>query len=431
MARAAHTGKIVLSLQDHGVKIERSPHLVSADATYLITGGLGGLGLSVAGWMVEAGARHLVLVGRSAASASAERSLAAMRQAGAEILVLQADVKDRAQVARVMASIDPRWPLRGVIHAAGALDDGVLLQMTPERILSVMGPKVHGAWNLHELTSGLPLDFFVLFSSVASLVGTPGQGSYAASMRSSTASRAIGAAGAAGVEHSMGPLGGPRDGRRAPARGERLAEQGLASLSPQQALEALAVLLGSGAGPERPAQIGVLRFDARRWCEAHALATPPPAARAPPRARPRGQRASDERGPRPPDRRGRWLRAAGILELYLQEQAGRVLRLPPTQIEVHRSLRTLGLDSLMTLELRKRLEVGLGLSLPATVIWDYPTITALSPFLLEKMGIALAPPPGEAVVESACRRGGRRDGLASGGARAALERRSGAPHGRG
>ncbi len=400
MARAEHTGKIVLSLQDREVKIERSPALVSADATYLITGGLGGLGLSVAGWMVEAGARHLVLVGRSAASASAEQSLAAMRRAGAEIMVLQADVKDRAQVVRVLGSIDQRWPLRGVVHAAGALDDGVILQLTPERILSLMAPKVHGAWNLHELTSEFPLDFFVLFSSAASLVGTPGQGSYAAANAFLDAlARYRRGRGLPALSVQWGPWAGVGMAAAHPERGERLAEQGMESLSSQQALEALAILLASGAGTDRAAQIGVLRFDARRWCEAHAISAAPPlflrlldrrgADGAPPQSALRA-RLNDE-----VDGSAR----RGILELYLQEQAGRVLRLPPSQIEIHRSLRSLGLDSLMTLELRKRIEVGLGISLPATMIWDYPTITALSPFLLERIGIAVESAPGDAEAE--------------------------------
>ena len=152
-----------------------------ADATYLVTGGLGALGLTVAAWMTRQGARHLVLAGRAGPSAASARAIEAMRQAGAEIVVIAADVADDSQVAQVVARIHAEMPpLRGVVHAAGVLDNAPVVSLDHERMSNVMAPKVEGAWNLHAATMADPLDFFVLFSSAVSVLGSPGQGNYAA-----------------------------------------------------------------------------------------------------------------------------------------------------------------------------------------------------------------------------------------------------------
>lgn len=152
-----------------------------SDATYLITGGLGGLGLQTAKWMAQRGARHLVLWGRSTPSPMALGVVERLLQKGIDVTVVQADVSDATQVQQGFRQIEENMPaLRGVIHAAGVLDDGSLLHLTEERMKKVMAPKVEGTWNLHQATKDLTLDFFVLFSSAVSLLGSPGQGNYAA-----------------------------------------------------------------------------------------------------------------------------------------------------------------------------------------------------------------------------------------------------------
>nr|MCU0685551.1 type I polyketide synthase [Polyangiaceae bacterium] len=157
-----------------------APPRFAADATYLVTGGLGGLGLAVAGWLIESGARHLVLVGRSAPAAEATARLRAFEQAGARVEFARADVADAAHVRRVLEGIDPSRPLRGIFHAAGVLEDGIVLQQSRERWQRVWAPKALGAWNLHRLSHSAPLDHFVLFSSATALLGNAGQSSYAA-----------------------------------------------------------------------------------------------------------------------------------------------------------------------------------------------------------------------------------------------------------
>lgn len=152
-----------------------------ADGTYMITGGLGGLGLKTAVWMASRGAKHLVLLGRNEPSPLAMTMLDQIRKEGVEVVIARTDVSDNAQLRKVFDKIEKNMPvLRGVVHAAGVLDDASLLNLTAERMKKVMAPKVDGTWNLHNATIKIPLDFFVLFSSAVSVLGSPGQGNYAA-----------------------------------------------------------------------------------------------------------------------------------------------------------------------------------------------------------------------------------------------------------
>ena len=155
-----------------------APVVLRDDATYLVTGGLRGLGLLTAEWLAERGARHIVLAGRSKPSEAAEERIAELRKRGTEVRVSQMDVAARDQMERLLEEVAHSMPvLRGVIHAAGALDDGILAQQSWQRFETVFAAKVDGAWNLHLLTRELSLDFFVLFSSMASLLrsATPSQ----------------------------------------------------------------------------------------------------------------------------------------------------------------------------------------------------------------------------------------------------------------
>ena len=181
MARAEHIGKVVIQ-----AATEREPAksalTLREDASYLITGGLGGLGLKLAKWLIDRGAHHLVLLGRSGPSDQARAELDALNRPGVQIAVRKCDIGNRAEIIALLAEIAQEMPsLRGVFHLAGMLDDGILREQCRERFDRVMAAKVHGAWNLHELTRdhAPPLDLFVLFSSAAAILGSPGQGNYA------------------------------------------------------------------------------------------------------------------------------------------------------------------------------------------------------------------------------------------------------------
>jgi acyl transferase domain-containing protein/acyl-CoA synthetase (AMP-forming)/AMP-acid ligase II/acyl carrier protein len=392
MAQARHTGKIVLSMKDEPA-ILSSPSLIKASfspqASYLITGGLGALGLATAGWMMERGARHLVLAGRTGLEERPDVAAAveALRAAGAQVSVYQANISDQDQAASLIAKIDETLPpLRGVIHAAGVLEDGILLQQDWERFKIVMAPKVQGAWNLHSQTLHEGLDFFVLFSSGVSVVGSPGQGNYAAANAFLDAlAHYRRAQGLPALSINWGPWS--RVGLAAqPGRGGRLAAQGFPSLAPSQGLEALERLMSSGA-----VQVSVLRISGRSWLQHYPQAAEIPlladllsdAERAqtgqPHTSAVRAALLEAEPG---------WQRRA-LLEEHLKEQAAQVLRLAADQVDPLAPLQSMGFDSLMALELRNRLEDSLGVPLSATLAWNYPTIHELAGHLADKIGVPL------------------------------------------
>ena len=178
MGNARHIGKIVLL---HEGRSQEGSGLIRADSTYLITGGLRGLGLLVAERLVELGARNLILMGRAEPSAQALTTLARLESSGARVLVARADVSREGELARELeraAALLP--PIAGVIHSAGVLHDGVLQRLDWDRFSQVLAPKVRGSWNLYRALRGRQLDFFVSFSSIAGLFGSPGQANHAA-----------------------------------------------------------------------------------------------------------------------------------------------------------------------------------------------------------------------------------------------------------
>ncbi|MEP1079780.1 thioester reductase domain-containing protein [Leptolyngbya sp. PL-A3] len=365
---------------ESGVEAPTTP--VRSDATYLVTGGLGALGLQVARWLVEQGARHLVLTGRQVASPHAQGTLEQLAQAGANVVVVQADVSSEADVARVMATITATLPpLRGVIHAAGVLDDGILLQQTWERFTRVMAAKVQGAWNLHRLTQDQPIDFFVLFSSAAALLGSPGQGNYAAAnafmdglahYRRGLGLPALSLNWGAWSESGMAANLSDRDQTR-------LASQGIQAIAIPQGLQILAQVLGG----DRP-QLGVLPFDwavfKRQWAGQEPpllrslLGSVDTAAIAPTNHEFLQRLQTAQPAERQP-----------LLLSYLQQQAAHVLRLPVAEIDPGRSLHEMGLDSLMAVELTTLIRSELQVELPIRALMEDPSLDTLVALITEQL----------------------------------------------
>jgi phthiocerol/phenolphthiocerol synthesis type-I polyketide synthase C len=185
MQKSQHIGKIVISFQDEDVRampLESAPNPIRPDGTYLVTGGLSGLGLETARWMAGKGARHLVLAGRSGVAApEAAAAVSQLRDAGCDVLAASADVADESALRQLLAHVARRMPpLRGVVHAAMVLDDSMVHRMTSQQFWNAARPKILGSWNLHRLTLDAPLEFFVLYSSAATTLGTPGQANYVA-----------------------------------------------------------------------------------------------------------------------------------------------------------------------------------------------------------------------------------------------------------
>ncbi|SCL23201.1 myxalamid-type polyketide synthase MxaF [Micromonospora pallida] len=389
MEQAGHIGKIVLTVTDRQtVPVTPAPGAarIRPDASYLITGGFGGLGLGVARWLADSGARQLVLVGRTGAPDTARPVLDDLARAGVEVVALAADLTVADEVARVLGHVREHLaPLRGVVHAAGVLDDGILLQQTAERYRRVARPKVDAAWHLHDQTRTETLDFFVLFSSVTSVLGSPGQGGYAAGNAFLDAlAHTRRAAGLPALSVNWGPWSAVGMAARLEQGGQE-ALRGLRAISPDQGVTVLGGLLGRDT-----AQVAVMPFDAAEWVAAY-----PAAARSNQLAhlgadavgQPAAAGARADFLAAEPGRRRR-----AAMETYVRQEASRVLRLAPARIGVGTPLRSLGFDSLMSLELRNRLEAGLGIALSSTVIWNYPTIAVLVPYLAERMAIPLDPP---------------------------------------
>ncbi|GAA6617367.1 SDR family NAD(P)-dependent oxidoreductase [Scytonema sp. NUACC26] len=384
LQQAKHIGKIVVSQQSNVVKsttfhetsLPQQQLTFREDNTYLITGGLGGLGLLVARWMVEKGARHLVLAGRSGANDLVRSQLKELEQAGAEVVVAQADVSDEKQVARLLAEIElSKRPLRGIVHAVGVLDDGILLQQNWERFERVMAPKIQGAWNLHTLTHNQPLDFFVLFSSVASLLGNPGQANHAAANAVLDAlayyRRAMGLP---GLSINWGPWAtiGAAAQRQV---GEQLEVKGMGTIAPQQGLDVLEQLFSQPF-----VQVGVVPIDWSQFTKRLPISpffydfTEISEHLAVPLAEFRQQLEAAIA----PQRRE-------LLVAHVRSQVAKVLGINPSHINLQQGFFSLGMDSLTSVELRNCLQISLKSSLPPTLTFDYPTVEALVNYLTQEV----------------------------------------------
>jgi NAD(P)-dependent dehydrogenase (short-subunit alcohol dehydrogenase family)/SAM-dependent methyltransferase/aryl carrier-like protein len=361
---------------------------LARNGAYLVTGGLGGVGLLVAQRLAERGAGRLVLMGRTGPSETAERAIRAMTERGTDVLVVQADVADRGAIASVIDRLQSDGtPLRGIVHSAGTIDDGVLLHQNWDRFRTVMAAKVHGSWNLHVLTRALPLDFFVLFSSSASLFGPPGQGNHAAVNAFVDAlahHRRV--HGLPGASINWGPWSQVG----AAARGgvvDRSELHGLGAIDPDQGLLLLEHVMRAA-----PAQVGVLPIDWGRLSEAMSTGAVP--ARLRHLARLGGDRATsavaqtaapspsilEQLEQTPPHRR------AALVLAHVAGQASQVLGLDSAaSLDPQEGLRHLGLDSLMALELRNRLQRSVGQPLRSTLAFDYPTIDAIARHLLNEV----------------------------------------------
>jgi NADPH:quinone reductase-like Zn-dependent oxidoreductase/acyl carrier protein len=394
MAEARHIGKIALSLSPEETRtapIVPEAGGVQPDATYLITGGLGALGLTMAGALVESGARHLALIGRRPPGDDARRAIAALEEQGARVKALRADIGSPGEIERILADVRHDMPLiRGVIHAAGVLADATVLETTAEQIKAVMAPKAAGAWALHEATAADPLDFFVLFSSASALLGLPGQANYAAANAFLDGlARHRRQLGKPALSIGWGPWAGTGLAAERKDRGERLAGQGLGSLRVAQGVEAFRSVLGRD-----DAYVAVMAFDSGAWCEAQ------------PGASTRFFERVHEAGPPPAEGRGTNEILAALREApagarpvmlleHLRGRVARILRLEPAHVPAAAPLKSLGLDSLMALELRNRLEADLGLRLSATLVWSHPTISALTAHFIEVLDLGVPKAPEE------------------------------------
>ena len=384
MARAEHIGKIVI--ESEPIPSDSESLWFPEDGSYLVTGGLGGLGLRLARWLAEHGARHVALVGRSAPNETATATIRDLEQAGVQVLVHRGDISQRGEVESLLVEIAAKMPpLRGVFHLAGVLDDGVLRDQNRERFDRVMGAKVMGAWHLHTLTTGLRLDHFVLFSSAASLLGSPGQGNYAA------------------ANAFLDALAHHRKGQRLPAisinwgswaevgmaaklkdsQGSRWSEAGIGWIDLERGLRTMEELLSDDA-----AQVGVLPVNWGKFFERIPVGAEPAwlsdlahAARAAGGGQASGPPVLLERlGEVTPGER------LEVATNFLRQQAAQVLAMSDGEIpDARRPLNELGFDSLTGVEFCNRVARAIGRHFNPTILFDYPTLESLAGYIVKDL----------------------------------------------
>ncbi|TMC04076.1 MAG: SDR family NAD(P)-dependent oxidoreductase [Chloroflexi bacterium] len=362
------------------------PPAADPDGTVLVTGGTGGLGAVVARHLAAArGARRLLLVSRRGLAADGAAELVQELEAlGCEARVAVCDVADRDQLAALLGSL--AHPLTAVVHAAGVLDDGVIESLTPERLDRVMRPKVDAALHLHELTADQPLTAFVLFSSVAALVGSPGQANYAAANATLDAlAQRRRAAGLPATSLAWGLWADTAGmaGTLAEADLARLERSGLAPLPTALGLELYDQATRMDAALLAPVRLdlGALRARAQAGMLPALLRG---LVRVPPRrAREAESLARQLAGVAEADRE------RVVLQLVQAQVAAVLGHASPRAIDPERAFSELGFDSLGAVELRNRLTQASGVRLPSTLVFDHPTCAAVARLLLAEVGGAV------------------------------------------
>ncbi len=365
-----------------------SAAVISNKGRYLITGGLGRLGLRVARWLAVQGASDIVLVGRNSPSATAIKTIKEIEDLGARVDVRQADICNPDEVDALVAECDQKgWPLRGVMHLAGLLDDGLLTGQSWERFAAVMAPKISGAWNLHSATRERELDFFVLFSSVSAVLGSAGQaGDATANAFMDALAQYRSARGLPGLSINWGPWGGEQETSAVEDRDRRrMAASGIAPISGEAGFAVLDRLLRRNAAADGQglAQVGVLPIDWPEFFKTNPMALKMPllADRAPKTApaidRQDAALTKTEFLEAGPEER------QGLLTAYLAGRVAAQLMIELPQLDLEQPLPMLGFDSLMAVQVKNRIEADLEIALNMALFLEGLTVHQLAGHLME------------------------------------------------
>ncbi|MDQ1295488.1 MAG: hypothetical protein QG608_3373, partial [Actinomycetota bacterium] len=361
--------------------------------TVVVTGGTGGLGALVSRYLVaHKGVENLVLAGRRGPDAPGAVELCAeLEELGASVALAACDVSDRAQVDELLGKISADRPVTAIVHAAGVLDDGVVSSLTAERLDGVLGPKAYAAWHLHEATLSWdrPVSL-VLFSSVAGVMGSPGQANYSAGNtfldRLAEHRRSLGLPGVS-VAWGLWEQPSGMAGRLGEADVARMSGSGIAPLSSQEGLELFGTVLDSAS----PAFLMAAGLEVEAAC---GQGTVPPLLRVLHRPAPVRDRRRTAQSAAVPDERSLSDR---LIDLRPVERRQTLLELVHTTVAIvlghgsaqavdpDRGFLELGFDSLAALDLRNRLNAATEQRLPATLIYDYPSVTAVADFLYEEL----------------------------------------------
>ncbi|MCW5211359.1 SDR family NAD(P)-dependent oxidoreductase [Desulfobulbus sp. TB] len=374
MAKAKHIGKVVLSmpLQQQATEQKR----IKSDRSYLITGGFGGLGLKTAEWLTTQGATHLVLSGRRTNSEAAQSAIADLENKGVKVKAVKADISQAEEVKSLLHACQEFAPLKGIVHSAGVLDDGVITQQTPARFAKTFAPKVQGSWHLHQYSQGILLDFFVCFSSQSSLLGNGGQANYAAANAFMDA-----------LMHQRQTMGLPAlsinwGGWSEVGMAKELMEKEDEAISPQQGVELFEALLVQ----DMP-QAGAVPLQWRKFSQKlPSLAGFPVLSKLiqPSKSTTAG-RSSPQQQFSQASSHASVEEQYEILQNHIKSEIEPIVGTIPADEE--NFFVDLGMDSLMSIQLSTRLTAYIGVSVSVTTILEHPTVPRLSQALSEMLSL--------------------------------------------
>jgi len=374
LAQAKNIGKVVLSLPQKPTK-----PIYDEKKYYVIAGGLGALGLKVAKILAKNGVKNLVLFGRSLPSNTAQLEMNSLRKEGINIQTFQTDISKKNEVEDLFKNLDSilKLPLGGIVQAAGILDDGMLQQQNWDRFSKVLTPKIKGTWILHQVTKDRPLDFFICFSSLTSVIGAPGQSNYAVANSFMDGlmqyRRSINLP---ALSINWGPWnGGGMATKMDKISKQRLRNMGLDELSVTEADNIFATL----SSKSNCTQVAAAPINWSKYFAAQRQKTFNPFLEAY-----RDQQLENVNGSflnslqnSPPEEREE------LLFDHIRTQIAEVLGFDsPKEITARQRLFDLGIDSLMAVEVQNRLSKSLGMHLTSSLIFDYPTLEALTNYLL-------------------------------------------------
>jgi 8-amino-7-oxononanoate synthase len=393
MAQAKHIGKVVIDFPTNN-------QIVKTDGSYLITGGMGALGLQVAKWLAELGAKHLILLGRNQPGISAQQEIDRLRQQGVKIDLMEIDISNYAAVKQIFAgdslaaSSSPTPPnprreasplgyvtnsLKGIIHAAGITDDGLLQTLSWKRFQRVLQPKIAGTWNLHQATKDLSLDWFVCFSSIASAFGSAGQSNYAtanAFMDSLMSDRRNQGLPGLSINWSIWSEVGMAS-RLTQEQQQRLSQQGFTAIAPTQGLKILQQLLQQQATSAIAFPVDWVTFLSQQPNNLFFE-------RVQPKIQVKTKTATSswlqQLAQTPPEKQTQ------VLQAHIREQIAKVLGFAdPEDVDTQEKFADLGMDSLMAVEFKNNLQASFGNAISLTAAFDYPNVELLTAYLAQEL----------------------------------------------
>jgi myxalamid-type polyketide synthase MxaB len=397
MAQRKNIGKVVVAMDDESTA--GGDRKINAEGTVLITGGLGALGLQVAEWLTEQGAGGIALLSRRAPDEQKQAKIAELKAAGTKVVAVQGDVSDVANITAAIDQIPADFPpLKGVIHAAGVLADGIMFDMDLEQLRKPLASKIDGTWNLHAATKERELDFFVMFSSVASVLGSPGQSNYAAgnafldSMAAYRRSQNLPA-----VTINWGPWAD--SGMAAEAgRDSNVESKGMRLLPSGQALD----LMGELVQSNEPQTI-VMSVSWIDLLQAMNNKVTPLLSDITADIDINSGGSDADRALRESLAKMNGTDQIAALTTLLQTSLANIMGLEPEDIDPSQALTTMGLDSLMAIELKNKIERQLQLTLPMSAFMNEPTVATLATTAADIFGNTSTTPAPTPATDSVAR----------------------------